>query len=103
MIGKRLESLRKNMEMTQADVARVLSVVPNTISSYELNVTSPDDENKIKLAKLFHVSVDYLIGLTDDPTPYPPVDNKGVVIIIENLSPSKIKKIQDYIKKVENE
>ena len=41
-----------------------------TYSGYELGTRTLPPEILIKLALLYHTSVDYLLGLTDDPTPY---------------------------------
>ena len=67
MIGERLQELRKDHGVSQAQLAELLGVSHNTISSYECNRSDPDDNSKIIIAKLFDVSVDYLIGLIDEP------------------------------------
>lgn len=96
MIGSRLEGLRKMNSMTQAEVAKELSVVPNTISQYELGISTPDDTNKIKLSRIFGVSVDYLVGATDDPTPYPMPD-QSMVILLDHLSPAEVEEIKKFL------
>ena len=67
MIGKRLESLRKARGMSQRELAAILGVTHYTISAYENNRSEPADEIKAQLAKLFDVSLDYLVGLVDQP------------------------------------
>jgi len=70
MIGERLLDLRKEAGLTQDDLAAILSVNKHSISSYERNKNEPPDEIKIQIAEYFGVSVDYLLGVTDDPAPY---------------------------------
>lgn len=67
MIGERLQELRKDHNMSQAEFAKILGVSHYTVSSYECNRSDPDDRTKIIIAKLFDVSVDYLLGLIDEP------------------------------------
>ena len=69
MIGERLWDLRKEAGMTQDELAEVLHINKHSISSYERSKSEPPDDVKIAIASHFHVSVDYLLGITDDPTP----------------------------------
>lgn len=70
MIGERLSELRKDRGMSQQELADKLSLTKFTISSYEREKTMPSDEIKTELAKIFNVSLDYLLGLIDEPVPY---------------------------------
>ena len=65
MEGERLSELRKDNGLTQRDLAEILGVSENSISLYERNINTPDDELKIKIANYFNVSLDYLLGATD--------------------------------------
>lgn len=65
MVGERLAELRKQSGFTQKQLAEALSVSVSTISLYEREAVSPDDELKIKIAQMFGVSLDYLMGLSD--------------------------------------
>ncbi len=66
MIGKRLEMLRKERKMSQRELAAILGVTNYTVSAYE-NDRSEPAEIKVQLARLFDVSLDYLMGLVDQP------------------------------------
>ena len=57
--------------LTQEDVAKVLHVSQNTYSQYEIGVSRYPLDAIIKLAEYYGVSIDYLVGLTDEPKPYP--------------------------------
>lgn len=69
MIGERLLDLRKDADLTQDDLAEILNINKHSISSYERDKSEPPDAIKIAIAKYFNVSVDYLLGITDDPKP----------------------------------
>ena len=69
MIGERLYELRKDADLTQDELAAILNINKHSISSYERDKSEPPDAIKIAMAKYFDVSVDYLLGLTDTPTP----------------------------------
>lgn len=67
MVGKRLEALRKGRGMSQRELASILGVTNYTVSAYENGRSEPADEIKVHLARLFDVSLDYLLGLVDQP------------------------------------
>lgn len=66
MIGNRLYLLRKAAGLSQAELGDMLSVSHHTISAYEKEKSDPSDATKVWLARFFGVSVDYLMGLSDD-------------------------------------
>ena len=70
MIGERLLDLRKDAGLTQDELAAILNINKHSISAYEREKSEPPDVIKIGIANHFHVSVDYLLGLTDDPSPH---------------------------------
>jgi transcriptional regulator with XRE-family HTH domain len=70
LILKRLKDLREDNDLTQEYVGKLLNVVPRTYSGYETGTRSISIEALIKLAKFYNVSLDYIVELTDDPTPY---------------------------------
>lgn len=57
-----LAQLRKDRNLSQADLAKIFSVNQNTISRWEKGDRSPDPEQLKTIAKYFDVSVDYLLG-----------------------------------------
>lgn len=61
--GYRLRELRKSKKMTQAQAAKRLNLSKTTISGYENNVKTPSLEVLTKLAVLYGVSADYILGL----------------------------------------
>lgn len=69
MIGNRLYLLRKSAGLSQAELGDMLSVSHHTISAYEKEKSDPSDATKVWLARFFGVSVDYLMGLSDERYP----------------------------------
>lgn len=67
----RIRDLRIDRGLTQADVAKILNVKQNTYCQYEIGVVNYPLEAVIQLAEFYGASVDYLVGLTDEPLPYP--------------------------------
>lgn len=67
----RIRDLRIDRGLTQAQVAAVLHVSQNTYSQYEIGTSRYPLDVVVQLAEYYGVSVDYLVGLTDEPTPYP--------------------------------
>lgn len=70
LIGERLLDLRKDTGLSQEKLGEILQLSKNSISSYEKDRNEPPDAIKIQIAKYFNVSIDYLLGLTDNPNPY---------------------------------
>jgi transcriptional regulator with XRE-family HTH domain len=67
MIGKRMRQLREKRGWTQAYVAEKLDIKTNTLTNYELENRGLTEEMIVKVADLFGVSVDYLLGRVNIP------------------------------------
>ncbi len=65
-LPERLKRLRQSMHLSQEQVARLLGVDRSTISSYESNVRQPPLDTLSRIADVFGVSTDYLLGRTSD-------------------------------------
>ena len=68
---RRIRDLREDKDIPQREIAQYLGVVPHTYSRYETETVNLPVGVVIKLAAFHNTSVDYLLGVTDDPTPYP--------------------------------
>lgn len=64
----RLKQLRKERGITQLKLAMDLNMNQNSISRYETGDHEADYETLIKIADYFNVSIDYLLGRTNNPT-----------------------------------
>ena len=63
--SKRMKELRVENNLSQTDVAKVLHCSHVAYGMYELGKRRISVENLVKLAKYYHVSMDYLAGLCD--------------------------------------
>lgn len=68
---KRIRDLREDKDLTQTQVAKMLSMSQTGYSKYETGENDVPTSILIKLADFYGTSVDYLLGRTDDPLPYP--------------------------------
>ena len=68
---QRIRDLRIDRNLSQREVAELLNVKQNTYSQYEIGVLNYPVDVLIKLSRFYGTSVDYLLGLTDEMTPYP--------------------------------
>ena len=66
-----IRNLRIDSGYTQKKVAEYLGISQNTYSQYEIGVLNYPVDALMKLADLYNVSVDYLLGRTNSKTPYP--------------------------------
>jgi transcriptional regulator with XRE-family HTH domain len=67
----RFRECRENADLTQKYVAISLNVKPPSVSDWEKGNTNPTLENLIKLAKLYQVSTDYLLGVEEQEAGLP--------------------------------
>lgn len=67
----RLKDLREDADLTQSTLASYLHIKQNTYSQYENGQRQIPLELLIILADYYETSLDYIVGLTDQKTPYP--------------------------------
>ncbi len=68
-IGKRLAEIRKSKKLKQMELAEMLNVSQQVVSNIERGVTAPDIEQLKKIADIYNISLDELVGrefLCDD-------------------------------------
>lgn len=68
----RLKDIREDSDVKQEVLAQYLHIAQGTYSQYENGVRRLPVDMLVKLARYFNTSTDYILELTDDPTPYPP-------------------------------
>ena len=71
ILSQRLWECRKKGEFTQREVSIYFDITERSYQSYELGTHEPKISILVRIAEFYKVSIDYLVGLTDDPTPYP--------------------------------
>lgn len=64
-MGEKLKSLRIEKKLTQKQVADRIGLAISAVSFYESGTRYPSYDVLVKLARIFHVSTDYLLGMTD--------------------------------------
>lgn len=69
MYGDRLRLLRKAKQLTMEEVGLRLGIAKSSYAGYETEARQPPLDKLQKLALMYDVSVDYILGLTDDPDP----------------------------------
>lgn len=69
MYFRRIYDLREDNDFSQKAVAEFLEMHPNVYRRYEKGTREVPVSVVMKLADFYHVSTDYLLGRTDDPTP----------------------------------
>lgn len=83
--GDRLKSLRIHKKYTQEECAKFINVHKGTISNWENGYRFPDEDILFKLADLFDVSLDYLLGRSDILKPYDVVEKSEIIKETESL------------------
>ncbi|MDP1509782.1 helix-turn-helix transcriptional regulator [Paenibacillus sp. CMAA1739] len=66
--GTRIAELRELKGLKQEELAQSLGITRAALSHYEKNRRKPDFETLTKLADIFEVTIDYLVGRTSQPT-----------------------------------
>ena len=65
----RIRELRKQRGLTMKQLGIMLGLAESTVSQYETGKRSPDNETLLKLGEIFDVTVGFLLGAEEKPTP----------------------------------
>jgi len=90
-LGKRLKIQREKRGWSQLLVAEKLDIANTVLSNYERDYRDPDTETLSRLADLYEVSVDYLLGRTNNPS----LVAKDLPIEID-LSPESVEELRKF-------
>lgn len=90
MIGERLSEVRKDHGDKQIDLAQKLNVAISTVRSWEQGKSSPSHEMLVCICRLYQVSADYLLGLSDVDPAY--VQHRR----LESLTQKELAALKDY-------
>ncbi|WLR54318.1 helix-turn-helix transcriptional regulator [Mesobacillus subterraneus] len=88
---ERLRKLRKDNRLTQEELGSKINVTKVSISGYENGNRTPDTDTLQKIADLFDVSTDYLLGRSD-------TTNVSVAGEIIELTPEELKVFEEMKK-----
>ena len=65
-LSNRLRQCRKESQLTQREVATYADITEKAYQNYELATREPKLEILSRIANVYHVSIDYLVGRTDN-------------------------------------
>ena len=68
MICDTIKQLRENAGFSQAVLAKKLNVTRSAVNAWEMGLSVPTTQYVVDMAKLFRVSTDYLLGLSNETT-----------------------------------
>lgn len=94
-LGSRIAERRKNLGLTQDDLARPLNVQRQVISYYENGTRMPNIDDLATMADLFNTTTDYLLGLTDTKSPDTKVKD---ICEYTGLNEEAVERLHRYIK-----
>lgn len=81
-VGKRISKKRKDLNLTQEELAFRINVSRQSISKWELDEYLPDMYNIIELSKVLGISVDYIISGNEQVTSMQKLDLKDYIVLI---------------------
>ena len=67
----RMRNLREDSDMTQQEIAAILNTSQTMYARYERGANELPIRHLIRLANYYDVSTDYMLGLTEEKTPFP--------------------------------
>ena len=67
LFGQRIQEIRKLHNETQKELGAIIGTRPNNVSDLESGKRTATSENIARICRHYHVSADYLLGLSDDP------------------------------------
>lgn len=93
-LSKRLQTARLNLELTRKQAAELIGVTESTIGLYESSNRQPSLTNLVKLASIYKVTTDYLLGCE-------PVDKSNLSSY--GLTNKQMEALHSFIKAMKNE
>ena len=79
-VGDAFKRFRKHLNLSQTDVARTLKMKQQSYSRFERGESSPRVDDLLNLADTYDVSIDYLLGRSDEPHPLK-LDEKMLAVV----------------------
>ena len=68
MIAEKIQELRGQMQISQAELARRLGVTRSSVNAWEMGLSVPTTQFVAEMAKIFNVSTDYILGVEAEET-----------------------------------
>lgn len=67
MVSEQIRKLREQAGYSQAQLAKKLDVTRSSVNAWEMGISAPTTQYVVAMAKLFHTSTDYLLGMENTP------------------------------------
>ena len=97
----RMKLLREQHNLSQTDLAKILNISRQSYNFYENEKRDPDTTMLIRIADFFNVSLDYLLGRTNDPSPITQEKTSShqeeVLRDIEDITPEMASEVRQFI------
>ena len=91
MISDRIKELREKAGYSQAQLAKKLDVTRSSVNAWEMGLSTPTTQYIVALAKLFHVTADYILGTED-----------ALKIAVSGYTEDEIKLVFDLLKYIDS-
>lgn len=85
MIYDMIKTLREEAGYSQTQLAKKLDVTRSSVNAWEMGLSTPTTHYVVELAKLFHISTDYLLGMESEKHIVLDGYNKSEIELIYNL------------------
>lgn len=92
MIAERIKMLRENQNLSQTALSKRLGITRSSINAWEMGISTPSTTYLVELSQIFHVSIDYLLGL-----------DKNVSLDITGLDTEQVRILTDLAEHFRNE
>ncbi len=96
-----LRELRESLGMTQEEFGKSIGIAKSTYNNYEKGIREPKSDFWVKVAQKYGVTIDYLMGFSDDPhrtsTDISQIDFKEIVKPGKNITLEEFEAIQPII------
>ena len=87
MISERIRQLREQAGYSQSMLAKKLDVTRSSVNAWEMGISAPTTQYVVAMAKLFHVSSDYMLGM-----------ESALQLSLDGYTPEETRLIFDWIK-----
>ncbi len=90
MISERIKELRENAGFSQSQLAKKLDISRSAVNAWEMGLSTPTTQYVVAMAKLFHITTDYLLGM-----------ESGYTLRIENYTEQELALVYSLIKYID--
>jgi transcriptional regulator with XRE-family HTH domain len=87
LLAEKIKLLREGAGLTQSDLARQMGLTRSSVNAWEMGLSVPSTQYVVELAKAFHVSTDYLLGMEGTAT-----------VSVEGLSEKEVSALMEVIR-----